>query len=77
VVKNNQTRNDVMTKTVSTEEIQRRQEAVNYATASVGLEGFTVDKAEEQHSQRFINGEITLEEFVTNGLQRQLVIAKE
>lgn len=50
---------------------------MNYATASVGLEGFTVDKAEEQHSQRFINGEITLEEFVTNGLQRQLVIAKE
>ncbi len=74
---NSQTGNDAAPTAVSVEEMQRRQEAVNYATASVGLEGFTVDKAEEQHSQRFINGEITLEEFVTNGLQRQLVIAKE
>jgi DNA-directed RNA polymerase subunit F len=53
---------------ISEEEKQRRQEAMNYATASVELEGFKISEADEQHAQRFINGEITLEQFVTAGL---------
>lgn len=52
-------------------EKQRRQEAVNYATASVGLSGFVVGESEERHAQRFINGEITLEQFVSAGLPAQ------
>lgn len=45
-------------------ERQRREEAVNYARASVGLEGFKISPEDEAHAQRFINGEISLEEFL-------------
>jgi len=45
-------------------ERQRRAQALEYARASVGLEGFVLDKADEQHAQRFLNGEIDLAEFV-------------
>lgn len=50
---------------ISEEERRRRQEAVNYATASVRLEGFVMSEEEERHAERFINGEIDLAEFVT------------
>ncbi|MGO1602822.1 MULTISPECIES: antitoxin VbhA family protein [unclassified Halomonas] len=49
---------------ITDEEKQRRQEAVNYARASVGLEGFKLSEADEAHAQRYINGEIDLAEFV-------------
>jgi len=49
---------------MSAAERKRRQEAVNYARASVGLEGFKLSEADEKHAQRFINGEIELAEFV-------------
>lgn len=42
----------------------RRQEAVNSARASVRLEGFTLSADEEARAQRYIAGEITLDEFV-------------
>jgi hypothetical protein len=45
-------------------ERQRRIDAVNYGRASVFLEGFTLSDADEQHAQRFINGEIDLREYV-------------
>lgn len=45
-------------------ERQRRKEAVNYAQASIGLEGFKLSAADELHAARFINGEIDLAEFV-------------
>ncbi|WP_081089600.1 antitoxin VbhA family protein [Achromobacter xylosoxidans] len=51
-------------KTISDAERCRRQSAVNYARASVGLEGFSLSEADEAHAQRFINGEISLQEFV-------------
>ena len=49
---------------ISEEERERRQEAVDYARASVALEGFTLGQSDEEHAQRFINGKIELAEFV-------------
>ncbi|ERZ10203.1 TPA: hypothetical protein ACV5IO_005666 [Pseudomonas aeruginosa] len=49
---------------ISPAERKRREDAVNYARASVGLEGFKISKAEEQHARRFINGEIEMPEFL-------------
>jgi hypothetical protein len=49
---------------------KRREDAVNYGRASVGLEGFKLSPADEAHAGRFINGEIDLAAFVKsrNGL---------
>ncbi|NHZ35000.1 Fic family protein [Massilia rubra] len=49
---------------VSPAERKRREEAVNYARASVGLEDFNLSTTDEKHAQRFINGDIELAEFV-------------
>lgn len=49
---------------ISAAERRRREDAVNYARSSVGLEGFRLSTADEKHAQRFINGEIDLLEFV-------------
>lgn len=49
---------------ISASERRRRENAVNFARSSVGLEGFTPSRAEEAHARRFINGEIELAEFV-------------
>lgn len=49
---------------ISDAERARRQEAVNYARASMGLSGFKLSEEAERHSQRFIDGEIDLAEFV-------------
>lgn len=51
-------------KTISDTERSRRQSAVNYARASVGLEDFSLSEADEAHAQRFIDGQISLQEFV-------------
>ncbi|MBP8322196.1 antitoxin VbhA family protein [Pseudomonas aeruginosa] len=51
-------------KTISDAERGGRQSAVNYARASVGLEGFSLSEADEAHARRFIAGEISLQEFV-------------
>src|SRR5690606_14877975 len=51
-------------KTISDAERSRRQSAVNYARASVGLEGFSLSEADEAHAQRFVDGQISLQEFV-------------
>lgn len=53
-----------LTKTISGAERDRRIAAVNYARASVCLEGFSLSAADEEHAQRFINGDIDLEKFV-------------
>ena len=45
-------------------ERRKRQEAVNFARASVGLEGFKPSEADEQRAARFVAGEIDLAEFV-------------
>lgn len=49
---------------ISEDERRKRQEAVNYARASVGLEGFKPSEADEQRAARFVSGEIDLSEFV-------------
>lgn len=53
-----------LSKTISDAERDRRVAAVNYARASVGLEGFSLSAADETHAQRFIDGETSLNEFV-------------
>lgn len=53
-----------LSKTIPGAERDRRVAAVNYARASVGLEGFSLSAADEEHAQRFIDGDIELEEFV-------------
>lgn len=45
-------------------ERRKRQEAVNYARASVGLEGFKPSEADERRAARFVADEIDLAEFV-------------
>lgn len=43
---------------------RKRQEAADFARASVGLEGFKISEEVEQKTARFIAGEIDLAEFV-------------
>ncbi|MDQ1829250.1 antitoxin VbhA family protein [Massilia scottii] len=58
-------RNPVAVKEViSASERKRRQDAVTFATASVGLEGFKHSKEDQEHAQRFIMGEIDLAEYL-------------
>ena len=45
-------------------ERRKRQEAVNFARASVGLEGFKPSEEAEAQMRRHIAGEIDLTEFV-------------
>lgn len=42
----------------------KRKQAIDFARASIGLSGFKITKDEEVRAQLFINGEITLKEFV-------------
>ncbi len=49
---------------ITEDECRKRQRAVNYARASVGLEGFKPSEAEEEHAARFVAGEIDLADFV-------------
>lgn len=44
-------------------ERRRREEAVSFARASIGLEGFKPSLEDEALAQRFIDGEINLAEF--------------
>jgi hypothetical protein len=49
---------------ISAAERQRREAAVSFARASVGLEGFKPSDATEAQAQRFIAGDIPLSDFV-------------
>ena len=54
-------------------ERRKRQEAVNFARASVGLEGFKPSPECEAQAVRFINGEIEIAEVIATineGAQR-------
>ena len=46
-------------------EILRRQKAVDYARASLALEGVVISTDEEQRAQAFVNGKLTLAEFIS------------
>jgi len=50
---------------ISDEERQARQQAVEYARASVALEGLEQTEAAKAHAQRFIDGEIDLEQYLS------------
>ena len=57
--------NDTKAPALITEaERRKRQEAADFARASVGLEGFKISEEVEQQTARFIAGEIDLAEFV-------------
>lgn len=49
---------------LSAAERRKRQQAIDYARASVALEGFTLTEEDERHAQRYIDGEIDLAAFV-------------
>ena len=48
---------------ISESERKRREEAFQFAKASVGLEGLELDMDEQERARKFINGEIELNEF--------------
>lgn len=50
---------------ISPEERRRRQAAVDYARASVGLEGIHLSNDFEDRARHFVNGEIDMIEFRT------------
>lgn len=49
---------------LSDEERGRRQAAVDYARASLMLEGFTLSPELERQALAFVNGDMTMVEFV-------------
>jgi len=57
-----------MTIMITDAERRRRESAVNFARASIGLEGFKPSKQNEDLAQRFISGEFELSEFVQKSI---------
>ena len=55
---------------ITEEERQKRIEAIGYAVASVGLEGFVLGEDELKLHQAYIDGDLTFEERKTITLQR-------
>lgn len=49
---------------ISPEERRRRQEAVQFGRANVELEGFKIPDEERVHAQRFVSGEIGIDEYI-------------
>lgn len=47
-----------------------RLRAVNFARASVGLEGFNLSAVEEENAKAYVEGEITLDEFIERSTTR-------
>lgn len=50
--------------TISVEERKRREDAANFARASVGLEGLKISAKCEARTQLYINGEIDFDQFM-------------
>ena len=49
---------------------EERLRAVNFARASVGLEGFNLSAVEEENAKAYVEGEITLDEFIERSTTR-------
>ena len=47
---------------------EERLRAVNHARASVGLEGFKLSAVEEENARAYVEGEITLDEFLERSI---------
>ena len=47
-----------------------RLRAVNFSRASVGLEGFKLSAVEEDNARAYVEGEITLDEFIERSTTR-------
>lgn len=50
---------------ITNAERERRRKAVQYACASIGLEGFVLSTEEKRRAQAFVDGKLTLSEFVS------------
>ena len=44
----------------------RRREAVDYATASVELSGFKIDALTQERARLYVEGQLSLKEFLEN-----------
>ncbi|MDQ7965326.1 antitoxin VbhA family protein [Pseudomonas plecoglossicida] len=55
--------------TITNAERERRWKAVEYARASIALEGFVLSADQEQRAQAFVNGELTLADFVSTAIE--------
>jgi hypothetical protein len=55
---------------ISDEERQKRLEAVNFARGSVRLEGFILSAEEMAENERYIAGEITIEDMLASATAR-------
>lgn len=58
--------------TISDEERKRRQEAVDYARASIELSGYSLSTEDEARAQAFVNGDLDLSDFVRSTAPSQL-----
>ena len=61
---------------ISDEERRKRQEAVNYGIASVGLEGFKPTPESLVDDALFVNGEIDMDEKIARAIARAKAFAK-
>jgi hypothetical protein len=52
---------------ISEAEREGRKKAVDFARASLGLEGFTISEETEAQARQFVNGEIDLGELIPDG----------
>jgi hypothetical protein len=49
---------------LNAQELHRRRAAIEFALANVGLSGFTISEAEQDRMRRFVDGGMSLDEFV-------------
>ncbi len=54
----------------------RREDAVNFARASVGLEGFALSAQDEADARRLVDGDLALAQFVQVKVARQPAAGK-
>jgi hypothetical protein len=50
---------------ITSAERERRRKAVEYACASIELEGFVLSAEEKRRAKAFVDGKLTLTEFVS------------
>lgn len=53
---------------ISEEEQQARKNAVGFASASVGLEGFELSDSDRELAERYISGELDVDAFIASAI---------